>query len=185
MPAGVPMKARLQSLTYDRDGKPLLTVSVPPEAVELFDDLHDADVSIEIKRWRQKRSLDANAYFHVLVNMIAAKLAETDPEPPTNDDVKRQLVIDYGTLEKDDEGNLVGAKLPASANIFKYFPYAKAYKETEENGRTYVCYMFYKRTHELDSKEMSKLISGAVKEAKQLGLETLTPKELEALGIYE
>lgn len=173
------MTGRVESLAYTRDGRALLTVSGGAELAELFDTWQGKPV--EIKQQRPKRSLDANAYFHVLVNKIASKLSETDSEPPTNDDIKRQLVIDYGTLEKDDEGNVVGAKLPATANILKYYPYAKAYKESAENGRTYICYMFYKRTSDLDSKEMSRLISGAVKEAKALGIETMTPAELEAL----
>ena len=34
-------------------------------------------------------------------------------------------------------------------------------------------YLFYKQTHTLDSKEMSELIDGVVKECKDAGIETL------------
>ena len=39
----------------------------------------------------------------------------------------------------------------------------------------------YKDTHMMDTKEMSHLIEGAIAEAKELGIETATPKELEEL----
>lgn len=42
-------------------------------------------------------------------------------------------------------------------------------------------YLLFKETHTLDTKEMSKLINGAVSEAQQLGIDTLTPKELEKM----
>ena len=33
----------------------------------------DGELSVEIKKWRNTRSLNANAYFHTLVNKIAEK----------------------------------------------------------------------------------------------------------------
>ena len=41
--------------------------------------------------------------------------------------------------------------------------------------------LLYKQTHTLNSAEMARLIAGAVQEASQLGIETLTPKELASL----
>jgi hypothetical protein len=177
------MKGRLGEPSRTLKGEIALTfITRDPAALRAWDELHDKDVFFEVKQYRERRSLDANAYFHVLVNKIAAKLAETDPDAPTDDEVKRKLVLDYGTLERDDSGGVVGAKLPAGVNVLKYYPYAKSYKSVTENGRDYECYIFYKRTRTLDTKEMTRLISGTVHEAKQLGIETMTPQELEAMN---
>ena len=49
----------------------------------------------------------------------------------------------------------------------------------------FVKYLIYKETHTLDSAEMATLIDGTIEEAKQLGIETLTPIELENLKGYK
>ena len=58
---------------------------------------------------------------------------------------------------------------------------AKWFDTREENGRYFDCYIIYKQTHTLDSAEMAKLIDGTVKEAEELGIETLDQIKLKAL----
>lgn len=132
----------------------------------------DKELAVEIKPYREKRSLSANAYFHVLVNAIAGKLDIGEQE------AKRQLVLDYGTLMRDDTGTVVGLKLPKSVDIYAVYPYAKQFDERTENGKAFIRYILYKRTHTLDTAEMSRLIRGTVEEAKNLGIETATPEEI-------
>lgn len=169
------MKGRMLDLSRGMDGKWRLTIALPGTVTNVWDELHEKEVSVEIKQYREKRSRDANAYFHVLVNKIAAAQGLSDTE------VKRLLVIDYGALERDEAGKKVGAKVPASVDITQYYPYARCYDRVTENGRDYCCYLFYKRTHTLDTKEMSRLIDGTVELAESLGIETLPPHELEAM----
>ena len=167
------MRARIiGDLVRSGRGRQRMTLEFDGNVGDLWDELHDKDIEVSIKQHRERRSLSANAYFHTLVNQIAARLGETDPEPPTDDDVKRRLVLDYGTIDKDEAGAYVGAKLPAGVDVLKYYPYAKPYKVDWENGRAYTCYVFYKRTSDMDSKEMSRLISGTIKEAEALGIHT-------------
>ena len=69
------MKARLTGLARGMDGGYLLTISTPDKAVTgLWDALRDADVAVEVKRWRRKRSMDANAYAWVLLDRLAEAL---------------------------------------------------------------------------------------------------------------
>jgi hypothetical protein len=68
--------------------------------------------------------------------------------------------------------------LPVSADIDDFYPYTRCYKTMELDGREYRCYLFYKRTHTLDSKEMSRLIDGAIQVAKELGIDTDTPEQI-------
>ncbi len=142
------------------------------ENLPKVDTISGKDLRVTVIQWREKRSLNANAYFHVLVNQIASKMNIGD------DECKRELVLEYGTVDRDENGKVIGAKLPAYANVTKYWPYAKHYETQYEGGREYHCYLFYKPTHELDSAEMARLIDGTVREAEQLGIETLTPAKL-------
>ena len=166
------MKGRLIDLSFGLNRKQRITVEVDADFRADFDHLKEFDVSVEIKRYREKRSKDANAYFHVLVNKIA------EVQGLGNEEVKKSLVTEYGVLAKDAEGYTVGFKLPASVKIDSIYPYAKVFDIREENGRVFYCYLVYKHTHEMDSKEMARLIDGAIYVAKDIGIETDTPEQL-------
>lgn len=129
-------------------------------------------LKVDISEYREKRSLDANAYFHVLVNKIAKKTNRKD------DDVKCQLVLWYGTIAKSDNGETVGVKVPAGTNIQTFYPYARWFDTRIENGKKFDCYIFYKRTSTMDRTEMARLIDGTVQEAQELGIETKTPEQI-------
>lgn len=166
------MIGRLKDLTFGRNGEQLITVTVQTDFRERFDELKDHDVYIEIRRYRKRRSLSANAYFHVLVNKIAERLGTG------NEEVKTRLVCEYGVLATDNDGRTVGFKLPASVDVGTIYPYVKCFDTREENGTLFNCYLVYKQTHLMDSKEMSRLIDGAIYEARNLGIETDTPEQL-------
>ena len=164
------MKGRLKDLTFGAKGEQHITITVTRDFRAEFDKLKDFDISVEIKKYREPRSKDANAYFHLLVNKIADVTGDSD------DEAKVRLVLQYGTLAKDAGGQVLGAMLPPTAKIENYYPYAKWYKSMTVNDKEYDCYLFYKRTHEMDSKEMSRLIDGTVFEAQRLGIDTDTPE---------
>lgn len=166
------MRGRLRDLTFGPKGEQHITVTVQTDFRDDFDKLKDKDIRVEIKVWREPRSKDANAYFHVLVNKIAEAQGLGD------DEVKRSLVVEYGALARDDDGQLIGAMLPAGADIDQFYPYTRMYKTMELEGREYECYLFYKRTHTLDTKEMARLIDGTIYVARELGIDTDTPEQI-------
>ena len=131
----------------------------------------------EIKEFRKKRSLDANAYFHLLVGKIA------DAMHMGFEEVKTNLVTEYGTVERDDDGMKVGFKLPVSVDVSRIYRYVKCFDTRTEGGVVFNCYIVFKQTHLMDSKEMSRLIEGTVQEAQNLGIETLTPDELARMNL--
>ncbi len=125
--------------------------------------------------YREQRSLNANAYFHVLVDKIAEKMQLGAEE------VKIKMVLEYGTIATEG-GDAVIVALPKSANVSEYYTYAKWISDfTAQNGKPYSQYIFYKHTHALDKTEMARLIDGVVYEAQELGIETRTPDELASL----
>ena len=166
------MRGRLVDLTIGLNRKQRVTVEIDRDFREDFDRLKDQDLDVEIKKHREKRSKSANAYFHVLVNRIAAE------EGAGDEAVKKRLVCEYGVLAKDEDGLTVGFKLPASVNVDTIYPYVKCFDTREENGKLFKCYLVYKQTHLMDSKEMARLIDGAIEVARDLGIETDTPEQL-------
>lgn len=167
------MRGKLRDLTMNRDGTQNITLTVQTDFRDQFDALNGKDLDIEIKQHREKRSKSANAYFHVLVNKIAGETFGSD------DAIKAHLVVKYGTVAKDEDGCAIGFKLPASVNVSKIYPYTRLFDQRTENGKLFNCYLVLKPTHEMDTKEMARLIDGAIEEAKELGIETDTPEQIE------
>ena len=169
------MNGNLSEIHRTLDGKFVVSFVLTTDPRKELEGLEDADLDITAKKHRNKRSLDANAYFHVLVNKIAEKTNESDAA------VKKRLVQEYGTLARDEEDNVVGIKLPISVDVDKLIEYTRWFDRRTENGHVFNCYLVLKPTHEMNSKEMARVIDGTVQEAKELGIETLTPAELEAM----
>lgn len=140
------------------------------------EEIQNADkLSIEAKQYRAKRSLDANAYFHVLVNKLARKLGTSDSE------MKIKLNLEYGTIATNKDGTKFGIKVPFGSDLSQFYKYCKKFGECVENGITFEKYLLYKETHTLDTKEMAQLIDGVVSECKEQGIETLPPDEIKSL----
>ena len=154
-------------------------LQVQNELMNILPELKDKPYICELKPYKKRRSLDANAYFHVLVDKISKALKQPASE------IKVKLNLDYGTLARDESGQIAGFKALKIVPISKFCKYAKAIGESEENGKVFVKYLVYKNTHELDSAEMATLIDGTIEEAKLLGIETRTPAELETLKGYK
>ena len=167
------MIGRIVDLTFGINRKQRLTLELDEDARGLYDQLHEEQqLSIEIKKYRKKRSLNANAYFHVLVNKIARAVGSSDSE------TKKNLVLNYGVIAKGKDGTNVGFKLPESVDVESIYPYVKLFDTRQEGKLKFNCYLVYKPTHKMDSAEMAKLIDGAIAEARELGIETDTPEQL-------
>lgn len=154
-------------------------LTVQNELMNILPNLKEKPYICEIKPYRKRRSLDANAYFHVLVNKIAKVVKRSDNE------VKKQLVFDYGAVAKTEEGFDVKWTAREDIPVEDFVKYPKPIGEEIRRGKKFTQYLIYKETHTLDSAEMARLIDGTIEEAKQLGIETLTPIEIENLKGYK
>ena len=134
---------------------------------------------------REKRSLSQNSYYWVLLGKVADKL-RISKSRLHNDmlrhygqrmivDDKPVIVYIPDTEESENaamESDTVHLKMTSSVL-------------QGNNGITYRAYVMMRGSHDYNSSEMSVLVSGIVEEAKQLGIETLTPNELEQLRMLE
>ena len=130
----------------------------------------------ELKEYKPLRGTQANRYFHKLVNELA-RYNRNNGYAISDDEMKIKMNLAYGALAYDDLGHIQGAKVPHGTNMKKWYEYAKWYKEDEECDY----YIFYKRTHELDSKEFYQLIKGAEQECRDVGIKTLDDIEFEKM----
>ena len=133
----------------------------------LFQQGKDLEKKFEIKEYKPKRSLNQNAYAWELIGKIADKMRLS------KEDVYLKMLQDYGQSE------LISVR--ADINIKGYFKYYEDYGKGHVEGREFTHYKVYKGSSEMNSKEMAILIDGIIQEARQLGIETITPAEKERL----
>lgn len=143
-----------------------------PEKISTYLRTLDKDKQYELKEYKKKRSKDANALFHVLVNKLARHFNISD------EDMKIKMNLDYGTIARFEDGRIQGCKVPKGTNIKEFYKYAKWYKSDENEDD---CYIFYKETHTLNTKEMSQLINGVVQECQDVGIETEPQEKINSL----
>lgn len=154
----------------------LVDMDSSPTAKRMVDEMKDKTIRLSAKEWREHRSLTANAYFHVLVGKIAEKMNLGE------DEVKRSLVLDYGAQARDKDGNPIWINLPRGILPESLgVKYSKWFNTTEVRGKTHDCYIVFGQTHTYDTKEFSRLLDGTIREAKELGIETLPPMEIERM----
>ena len=139
-----------------------------------YDRLKDKDISVEIKKYSEKRSLNANAYFHTLVGQIAAIQRLTHTE------VHNRLIADYGVMDEQINNIILDDNIPwLRLDTIHLRPTTAT--RVMDNGKLYRVYLVMRGRHTYNTAEMSRLIDGTVEEAKALGIETLTPDELERM----
>ena len=151
-------------------GKPKLELSVNEvnDFKQLVDDLKDKEkLSLDIKQYREKRSLNANNYAWKLLTEIANAIGANKEE------LYVLMLKRYGQSEIIS----VLAHIPIGG-------YVKYYEEAGEstlNGKLFKHYKVYKGSSEFDSREMSIFLDGVVSEAKGIGIQTETPDEIARL----
>lgn len=164
-------RARIKYISPTLHGADLILHIEDPSGV---DDLIDKDLRMKLSKWRNVRSLNANAYFHVLVGKLADALNMSKPR------MKNLLLYRYGQRARDKDGNLAIIKSNADEEElieredFHCWPI-----RTADDGTP--MYVLLEHSRFYDSKEMSILIDGTVQEAKAQGIDTLTPGEIEEL----
>lgn len=152
----------------------------------LMDDIGEIDggedYDIVIKKHREKRSLNANSYYWVLVHKLSAKLGISSSE------LHNELLSRYGELQKDADGNVVYIMLKDTEDYMKDSNiHLKATSKTKRgnDGKIYRWFVLMKGSSAYDTKEMSRLLDGLISECKEQSIETMTPRELAGLKGYE
>ena len=144
------------------------------KTINELQDLQNVErLAIDAKKYREHRSLDANAYCWQLIDKIAKKLGVDKWTWYLH------CIREYGVFQD--------LKIAPEAVFIlqRYFRYIEPFNDgygansdgSEGNEEELITVRCYFGSSKYDSKEMSDLIEGVVREAQELGIETLTPDE--------
>lgn len=175
-------KAKLVDVSKDwKSGKTKLTFLLDKElSGDVIAALAEKVLRLTAVVWRKKRSLNANAYFHVLCGKIAdARTLDGDTITKTHQ--KNEMICLYGQpmiLENGDPLTFKTNVPPETICEWEDERHYKYIKTAIENGKPTYFYEAYYGSRFYDSREMAALIAGTVEVAKKYGIDTATPNEI-------
>ena len=140
-------------------GKSMIIFSSNNNIFEAAEPLLKKGLRVTVKQWREKRSLDANAYFHVLVGKIADKLTLSKAK------AKNVLICKYGQPQFLPDGNIMVYKTNAPEEFMWEQESIHCIPVKYEEAATF--YKVYRGSHTYDTTEMSVLIDGTVEDAQR------------------
>ena len=157
-----------------RSMRPVISLVIYEDNLESVSDLGDADIRIRISEKKAHRSLDSNAYFHVLCDKLRQKLGISMMR------CKNQLIARYGQVDYTPSGEVIGYTTLAPPEFMQEWetPHTWLVDAREVKGKTWYTYRLYRGSHTYNVAEMNQLIAGTIEECKQVGVETATPDEL-------
>ena len=135
-----------------------------------LNDLREHDLRIEIKRWREKRSLDANALAWVLMQKIAEKVHSD----------KWSIYMDMLQRYSRAFTHII-VKPQAVAAVMEMYRTAIDLGEILVDGEKGHQLQVYFGSSQFDSHEMSVFIDGLMSECRELGIPTISDEEAERM----
>lgn len=164
-----------------RSGRLTLLFEPNEDFRETYEELKDCDkLSLEIKKYRAKRSLDANAYYWTLITKLATVLDTSNAEE------HNKMLGLYGYPEVID-GKHCLVVLPDTEDAQKKVMRAEEYhlKPTSDvregnDGKSYRTYVLLRGSRTYNTQEMARLINGLISECKDANIpdsEIATPDE--------
>lgn len=151
----------------------------------LMDAPKDKTWVLEEYKEKKHRSLTQNAYYWQLLEKMAVK--KRIPKSEIHNINLRHL----GLTETID-GKKITILIPDTDEAEKKALQAETYHiaptrqiKVGTDGLTYRFYIMLRGSHDMNATEMSALIELAVQDAKELGIETLTPQELQHMKELE
>lgn len=131
---------------------------------------------IELKKWRQKRSLDANSYCWTLCDKIAKELCK-DGTIVTKEDVYKDAILQIGTFEPFivQEKTYINFK-----RIWEKQGLGFLVQEVSKKDKCIKVNCYY-GSSTYNTKEMSLLIEDLIELAKTLNVETKSQSEIDSL----
>lgn len=139
-------------------------------------------VDVDIKLHKAKRSLSANAYFHVLVDKYrqAMKIGFSE--------CKNDLITQYGQIAyMEGQQVVIKTNIPPDKMRTSEALHCLCVKTDIEADKNVYFYRVYRGTHTYNLSEMAQLIDKTIEQIKcdAPEIETMTPAELMRLEGYE
>lgn len=160
------------SIDYKTQKPKILITLNERESLSGLEELKEDKLSIEIKKYRNKRSLDANAYMWVLISKLEEKVNIS------KDVIYKDAIKNIGVYE------VIPVKNEAVERFIEAWTkngLGWVCETTKSKLEGYTNVLAYYGSSTYDTAEMSRLIDLIVQECKQLNIETMSKEELDSL----
>ena len=167
----IEFKTNKPEIKYLTSGKIEISFTTDKSILRAFEGLKDdKELTVQVKEYRQKRSLLQNAYMWVLLDEIGKAVSRS------KEDVYKELVKDYGVFEV----------LPLKDEAVERFNHnwskngigwvTQVIGKSKLKGYTNIIAYYGSSTY--DTKEMTRLLEAVINECEELGIPTLTMAEI-------
>lgn len=167
-------------ISFNKDYKTrkvLVTLMLDTENIEEVERLSILDkLSVIVKKFFKKRSLDANAYCWVLCDKVAKELSK-DGTVITKEQIYQDAILQIGTFEPFI---VQESTFDRFKRIWEKQGLGFLVEEVSRKDKCVKVHCYY-GSSTYDSKEMSLLINLIVELAKSLNIETMPQQELNSL----
>ena len=168
------MTGKLKDLTINRDGTQNITVTVDADFREEFDELFDKEITVDIKKFSKKRSLNANAYAWVLIDKISEKTGINQTE------VYRSAIREIGGIA--DYYGMKESVYETFCDIWTAGHLGRQVEIIPGSAKPgWINVKAWKGSSDFDSAQMARFIDSLIQDAEALGIVTITPKEQKRL----
>lgn len=163
------MKAKISDFSIDvLTRKQRITFELDGDFRSDFDALNGKELDLTVKLWKEKRSLDANAYLWVLIGKLADEM-----NLPARD-IYRHAIRQVGIYRDVELSKDAAATIE---HIWSAHGIGWVTEKVDETDASETIRLYYGSSC-YNTKQMSRLIDFVVADCKDLGIETKTPKEL-------
>jgi len=160
------------SIDYKTQKPKILLMLNERESLSSLEELKENKLSIEIKKYRENRSLDANAYMWVLISKLEEKINIS------KDIIYKDAIRNIGVYE------VIPVKNEAAERFIEAWTkngLGWVCETTKSKLEGYTNILAYYGSSTYNTAEMSRLIDFIVQECKQLNIETMSRTELDSL----
>lgn len=160
------------SIDYKTQKPKILLMLNERESLSSLEELKEDKLSIEIKKYRKNRSLDANAYMWVLISKLEEKINIS------KDIIYKDAIRNIGVYE------VIPVKNEAVERFIEAWTkngLGWVCETTKSKLEGYTNILAYYGSSTYNTAEMSRLIDFVVQECKQLDIETMSRIELDSL----
>lgn len=172
------MLGKLNGLTVNQDGTQNITVTVQTDFREMYDELKDRDVDIEIKKYSKRRSMDSNNLAWALIDKIAAH------ENKKKSEVYREAIKDIGGVSDTVCAKNIAVEKLVTGWTHKGLGWQAECEESKLPGCTNVT--LYYGSSVFSTQQMAALIDSLIQDCNALGIPTMTQEEIDrSLAVWQ
>lgn len=157
--------------------KPKISILLDSNEITNIEELNGIKITVDLKKWSKKRSLDCNAYMWVLIQQIAERIS-TPEQSITKEEIYRDAIKSVGAY------TIVPIKNEAVDEWIRIWKsngigWLCDTQPSKLNGFTNI--MCYHGSSIYSQSEMNRLVNVITEECRNLGIETKPKAEIESL----